>query len=49
MFNADADRLQIIREECAVLYIEEQESLGEVNVQDPWMEMIAMRTEISDA
>ena len=37
------------REEGAVLYTEEQEALGEVNRQDPWMEMIAMGPEILDA
>ena len=35
VFNADSDRLLRIREECAVLYTEEQEALGEVNAQDP--------------
>ena len=36
ILNADADRLQRILEECAVLYTREQEALGEVNAQDPW-------------
>ena len=37
------------REEGAVLYTEEQEALGEVNRQDPWVEIIAMGPEILDA
>ena len=49
MFNAFADRLHRIWEECPVIYTEEQEALGEVNAQDPWMEMVALGPNISNA
>ena len=48
MFNADADSLRRIMEECAVLYTQAKEALGELNAQDPWMEIFAMGPDMSD-